>query len=264
MTMMLFDTHCHLNLPELAPQMAAHWQAAQAVGVAALLIPAVEQAAWQPLLQLRQQQPEWQIALGIHPWWAAQHSLQALTALETMLREQQDEICAIGEIGLDFALAPDTFSMQQQLFEAQLELASRLNKPVILHHRKSQPHLLAAIKRENFAEGGILHAFSGSPEQGQAFIELGFKLGIGGTISYERAGKTRRAVEQLPLSAFVLETDAPAMPLAGFQGQINTPAQLALVFQHFCQLRPEPPAQLAEALWHNTKQALRLKPTSAG
>ncbi|MEE2002549.1 TatD family hydrolase [Alkalimonas sp. MEB108] len=263
MPLKLFDTHCHLDLPELAGQMEEHWQAAQAAGVAALLIPAVEQAAWQPLLKLRQQQPEWQIALGIHPWWAAQHSLQAVTALETMLREQQDAICAIGEIGLDFALAPDTFSMQQQLFEAQLALAARLNKPVILHHRKSQPHLLAAIKRVNFAEGGILHAFSGSPEQGQAFIERGFKLGIGGTISYERAGKTRRAVQQLPLSAFVLETDAPAMPLAGFQGQINTPAQLAQVFHHFCLLRPESPAQLAEALWHNTQQVLRLVPTSA-
>lgn len=264
MSLRLFDSHCHLNLPELAPQMATHWQAAQAVGVEALLIPAVEQAAWQPLLMLRQQQPEWQIALGVHPWWAAQHSLRAVTTLENSVQQHSTSVCAIGEIGLDFALAPDTFSIQQQLFEAQLALAARLHKPVILHQRKSQPHLLAAIKRENFAEGGILHAFSGSPEQGQAFIELGFKLGIGGTISYQRAAKTRRAVQQLPLSAFVLETDAPAMPLAGFQGQVNTPAQLALVFQHFCQLRPEPPAQLAEALWHNTQQVLRLQATSAG
>ncbi|WP_228614114.1 TatD family hydrolase [Alkalimonas sp.] len=262
--MKLFDTHCHLDLPELATKMDAHWQAAQAVGVAALLIPAVQQAAWQPLLALAAQNRQWHIALGIHPWWAEQHQLNDVTALEALVLQHSDSVCAIGEIGLDFALAPDTFAIQQALFEAQLHLAVRLHKPVILHHRKSQPHLLAAIKRENFAEGGILHAFSGSPEQGQAFIELGFKLGIGGTISYQRAAKTKRAVQQLPLSAFVLETDAPAMPLAGFQGQVNTPAQLALVFQHFCQLRPEPPDQLAEALWHNTQQVLRLHATSAG
>lgn len=256
--MKLFDTHCHLDLPELVAEQAEHWQQAQHVGVAEILIPAVEQAAWLNLLVLRSEQPAWHIALGIHPWWAAAEPLAVLAELEQLLQSHGAHIAAVGEIGLDFALAAETFAKQQQFFSAQLTLAKHYRKPVILHHRKSQPALLSELKRQQFTEGGILHAFSGSQQQAKAFIDLGFKLGIGGTITYPRAEKTRKAVAKLPLSALVLETDAPAMPLNGFQGQANTPAQLSAVFTALCELRSEPPEQLAEALWQNSYQALRL------
>lgn len=252
----LFDTHCHLDLPELAAEQANHWQQAQQVGVAALLIPAVEQAAWLNLLKLRRAQPAWYIGLGVHPWWAESHSLTVLSELEQLLHTHTNQIAAVGEIGLDFALAVETFTKQQQFFSAQLALAKQYRKPVILHHRKSQPALLAELKRQQFTEGGILHAFSGSQQQAKAFIDLGFKLGIGGTITYPRAEKTRNAVSKLPLSALVLETDAPAMPLAGFQGQVNTPAQLLAVFNVLCELRSEPATELAAALWQNSADAL--------
>lgn len=254
----LFDTHCHLNLAPLATAPFDYYQQAATVGVNALLIPAVEQANWQNLLAWRQQQANWHIALGIHPWWAAAEPLAVLAELEQLLQSHGAHIAAVGEIGLDFALADDTFTKQQQFFSAQLTLAKHYRKPVILHHRKSQPALLAELKRQQFTEGGILHAFSGSQQQAKAFIDLGFKLGIGGTITYPRAEKTRKAVAKLPLSALVLETDAPAMPLNGFQGLANTPAQLCAVFTALCELRSEPPEQLAEALWQNSYQALRL------
>ncbi|MBU1311559.1 MAG: TatD family hydrolase [Gammaproteobacteria bacterium] len=254
----LFDTHCHFDLPELASEQQMHWHNAQQVGVSALLIPAVQQSAWQNLLNLQKQRRHWHIALGIHPWWAAKAKPEAVTELEAQLIQHLSQIAAVGEIGLDFALDTSSFDVQQMLFSRQLELAGKYHKPVILHHRKSQPQLLAELKRQQFTEGGILHAFSGSQQQAMAFVDLGFKLGIGGTITYDRAEKTRRSVSKLPLSSFVLETDAPAMPLAGFQGQINTPAQLALVFAAFCQLRPEPPEHIAASLWHNTMDILRL------
>lgn len=254
----LFDSHCHLDLPELWSDWPLHWQQAQAAGVKSCLIPAVQQSAWQTLLDFSRQQTNFHIALGIHPWWAAQHDDTSLQLLTSLLQQHHSQISAVGEIGLDYALAPETFARQQQLFEAQLKLAAEFQKPVVLHHRKSMVQLLAEIKRQKFHLGGILHAFSGSPEQGQLFVELGFKLGIGGTITYARAAKTQQTVRRLPLTCFVLETDAPAMPLSGFQGQINTPKQLALVFQAFCQLRKESPQQIAEQLWINTLNALRI------
>lgn len=254
----LFDTHCHLNLPGLGETPLQHWQQAQQAGVASLLIPAVEPAAWQSLLSLHQQQPSWHIALGIHPWWSAKYDLNALELLDELLCQKADDITAVGEIGLDFMLEQSTFAVQQQLYFAQLALAKQHHKPVILHHRKSQPQLLAELKRQQFVEGGILHAFSGSQQQAMAFVDLGFKLGIGGTITYERAEKTRNTVRKLPLECFVLETDAPAMPLAGYQGEVNTPAQLARVFDAFCQLRPEPPELVAAVLWQNSADVLRL------
>jgi TatD DNase family protein len=252
----LFDSHCHLDLPELWPNWQLHWQQAQALGVLGCLIPAVQQSAWQPLLDLTLAHPQFQIALGIHPWWVTQHQATSLELLETLLQQHVPQISAVGEIGLDFAIDPASFSQQQQFFSTQLSLAAQFAKPVVLHHRKSMVPLLAELKRQKFQYGGILHAFSGSPEQGLAFVDLGFKLGIGGTITYERAAKTQRAIRTLPLECFVLETDAPAMPLAGFQGQINTPKQLALVFNAFCALREESPQQIALQLWRNTQQAL--------
>lgn len=259
----LFDSHCHLDLPELASEQAILWHNAQQRGVEGLLIPAVEQAAWHNLLNLRQRHPYWHIALGIHPWWAVKAEADALVELDVLLTTHSAQITAVGEIGLDFVLDTESFSRQETLFSEQLSLAKQYHKPVILHHRKSQPQLLAELKRQQFAEGGILHAFSGSQQQAKAFTDLGFKLGIGGTITYERAEKTRRTVQKLPLESFVLETDAPSMPLAGYQGQVNTPAQLALVFERFCQLRPEPPKKIAQQLWLNTYEVLRLDATQA-
>ena len=254
----LFDTHCHLDLPELWPAWPEHWRVAQQAGVQALLIPAVAKENWPLLLELCQNNRHFHLALGIHPWWATKHTLADVELLSMLLQQHVAAIKAIGEIGLDFALDTESFALQQQLFSAQLALAKQYNLPVILHHRKSQPALLAEIKRQQFTAGGILHAFSGSQQQAHAFIDVGFKLGIGGTITYSRAEKTRNAVSKLPLSALVLETDAPAMPLSGFQGQVNAPAQLALVFDALCQLRVEPPQQLAAALWQNSRQILRL------
>lgn len=256
----LFDSHCHLDLPELAPDWQRYWTEAQAHGVQACLLPAVAAAHWPLLLMMCQQQPSFFAAMGIHPWWAATANSAELTQLECLLqqREPNSKICAVGEIGLDFALDPATFVIQQQLFSAQLSIAKRQHLPVILHHRKSQPQLLAELKRQQFSEGGILHAFAGSYAQAKAFIDLGFKLGIGGTITYERAIKTRNTVKKLPLSAIVIETDAPAMPLAGFQGQNNVPAQLARVFACLQTLRVESASQLQHALWENTVTALRL------
>lgn len=259
----LFDSHCHLDLPELASEQAVHWRDAQRAGVEKLLIPAVEQAAWRNLLHLHQLHPYWHIALGIHPWWAEKAAPDALSELDALLAKHSPYITAVGEIGLDFVLDTNTFSMQENLFSNQLSLAKQYHKPVILHHRKSQSQLLAELKKQQFAEGGILHAFSGSQQQARGFTDLGFKLGIGGTITYERAEKTRNTVQKLPLDCFVLETDAPSMPLAGYQGQINTPAQLALVFDAFCQLRPESPQQIAQQLWQNTLSVLRLDAAQA-
>ncbi len=308
--MKLFDTHCHLDLPELAADLQQHLQDAAAAGIARMLLPAVEAARWPLVLALqagtRQKAtladseksgapaktaqpctepfmphtepvphttlallhttaalPEIEVALGIHPWWSETASRAQLDQLAGLLRDKGGQICAVGEIGLDFALdwypSPEALKKHQlALLRDQLALARQAGKPVVLHHRKSQPELLQALKAEMFSGGGVLHAFSGSVAQAHHFLDLGFKLGIGGTISYERAQKTRDTVRKLPLDALVLETDAPAMPLAGFQGEINRPAQLRRVFEHLQSLRPEAPALLADALWQNSLQALGL------
>lgn len=265
----LFDTHCHLDFAELGLELCSVLHQAVEAGVTRILVPGVSPARW----ALQRDMWQWQaqqgiamqldLAMGVHPWWVQESTPDALALLERELQHASQHpttpIAAVGECGLDFALdwldsAAQLSHQQQQLsvLDAQLWLAQRYRKPIILHHRKSQAQLLQRIKQAGFTQGGILHAFSGSQAQAHAFMDLGFVLGIGGTISYERASKTRETVKKLPLEALVLETDAPAMPLSGYQGQANHPAMTRRVFDIVCQLRSESPCDIAQQLWQTS------------
>mgnify|MGYP003885743381 FL=1 len=107
------------------------------------------------------------------------------------------------------------------------------------------------LRKAKLTKGGIIHAFSGSYQEALSYIELGFKLGIGGTITYPRAQKTIKAIRRLPLSSLVLETDAPSMPLNGFQGQANSPLRLIDVFQALTEVRAEPREEIMTQLESN-------------
>ncbi len=124
---------------------------------------------------------------------------------------------------------------------------------MILHSRRTHDKLAMHLKRIDVPRRGVVHGFAGSLQQAQRFIELGYKIGVGGTITYPRASKTRDVMAQLPLTSLLLETDAPDMPLNGFQGQPNRPEQAARVFDVLCELRQEPEDVIARALLENTR-----------
>lgn len=129
---------------------------------------------------------------------------------------------------------------------------------MILHSRRSHDQLAAMLRQAKLPATGVVHGFAGSLSQAQAFIKLGYAVGVGGTISYERAQKTRQVMAQLPLSSLLLETDAPDMPLQGFQGQPNRPERAAVVFDVLCQLRTESAQEIADALLANTRRVFQL------
>jgi len=139
------------------------------------------------------------------------------------------------------------------MLEAQLRLAKRYDLPVILHSRRTHDKLAMLLKKHALPRTGVVHGFAGSLQQAERFVQAGYKIGVGGTITYPRASKTRDVMARLPLSALLLETDAPDMPLNGFQGQPNRPEQVARVFASLCELRQEPADVIANALIHNTK-----------
>ncbi len=247
-----FDSHCHLDFSEFAHDRLRVVEKAQNAGVQACLVPGVSYSQSQQFAWLKDCA---QIALyrgvGLHPYFIEEHQEEHLAWVEQEL--QQHSQLAVGEIGLDATCAQ--YEWQQHLFKAQLELAARYQRPMILHHRRSQADLLKIIKpylSQLPVQPGILHAFSGSTEQAKQWVELGFKLGVGGVITYARANKTRTAIAKAPLASLVLETDAPSMPLSGKQGQRNEPQNVAAVFTALCELRPEAPAEIAQALWQNT------------
>ncbi len=251
MTLQLVDSHCHLDFPQFDHDRDAVLLAAGQAGVKAFVIPGISRQQWPRLQLLAQSYKNWHVAFGLHPYFIREHVPADLMHLELLLRQNAD--AAVGEIGLDATCAQP--ALQLNLLRAQLNLAAELQRPVILHHRKTLDTLLAEVKAIGKAPAltGVVHAFSGSSEQAQAWADIGFKLGVGGVITYPRANKTRSAISQAPLNSLVLETDSPDMPLMGFQGQRNEPSRLHIVFDALCELREESPTEIATQLLINTQ-----------
>lgn len=265
------DTHCHLDAPEFAGDVAQVRAHAAAQGVVHCVLPAVEVSNFVTVRDLAHQLGD-SYALGLHPLYvpsAHEEDLEALDAALTIARS--DPRCvAVGEIGLDYFVPQLQQSPQRErqevFYQAQLRLARKHDLPVILHVRRSADRLLKGL-RETPVRGGIAHAFNGSAQQAQEFLKRGFKLGFGGAVTFERALQLRRLATELPLDALVLETDAPDIPphwlyttaqqrAAGQPQGRNTPGELPRIAQGVAQLRGIPVEALARACWRNALNAL--------
>ena len=268
------DTHCHLDAAEFAPDRDAVRAAASAAGVSHLVIPAVQRSHWQEVIALAHQHGD-SYALGIHPLFTPGADESDIAALRELLTQQRDDphLVAVGEIGLDFFVPGLDADRQIWFYEQQIKLAREFDLPVILHVRKSSDRLLKTLRAHKVV-GGIAHAFNGSAQQAQAFIDLGFKLGFGGAVTYDRALKLREMAASLPLDALVLETDAPDIPprwlyttaeqrIAGqLQGR-NSPAELPRIAAEVAHLRGISVAELAQASTANARSALKGLPALA-
>jgi len=268
---MWIDTHCHLDAPEFASDRSTVRQRALAAGVTRCVLPAVRAADFEGVRTLAQGQND-AYSLGIHPLYTPEAHPEDLQQLDAALHTWRDDphLVAVGEIGLDGFVpklnTPEHWEKQQQFYRQQLRIARRHGLPVILHVRRSADALLKGL-REIGAVGGIAHAFNGSLQQAQAFIALGFKLGFGGALTFERALQLRRLAVELPLSALVLETDAPDIPphwlyatakqraTGQHQGR-NEPAELPRIAQVLAELRGIPLADVAAATSANAHMAL--------
>lgn len=231
------DSHCHFDFKNFDLNRDQQWQQLQSFGCAGLVIPGVMASSWPALIDLCQSKP-WGFALGLHPYFMASHKAQDIELLEQICRQQLSaevkgniKLVAVGEFGLDFMLDAGDHDNQIELCKQQFQLAQTLELPVILHCRKAYDETAAMIRRLKFSQGGVVHAFSGSYQQGMALISLGFKLGVGGALSHPRANKLRTTISRLPLSSLVLETDSPDMKPAFWQGNDNSPLTLLLLAQ---------------------------------
>lgn len=252
------DTHCHFDFAPFCGDEAASLRRAREAGIEAIIVPSVAADRFARVLALAQANPMLYVALGLHPLYIEQHHEAEVVALEALLAQALPTVVALGEIGLDHYGEIVQPARQLRLLQAQLTLAQRYDLPVILHSRRSHDLLAKTLRQQRLARTGVVHGFSGSLTQAQAFVRLGYYIGVGGTITYERARKTRAALAALPLQALLLETDAPDMPLSGFQGQPNRPEQLARVFRALCALRHEAPQDIALALYQNTQRLFAL------
>ena len=261
------DTHCHLDAPEFAADLPAVRARARQAGVGLCVWPAVQAADFERVRKLATAHGD-DYALGIHPLFTPNAQEQDLHTLDQALSQAQDDphLVAVGEIGLDGWVPGLDMARQQHFYRAQLALAQRHRLPVLLHVRRSADALLSGL-RQCPVLGGIAHAFNGSRQQADQFIAMGFKLGFGGALTFERALQLRRLATELPLNALVLETDAPDIPPRWLyrtqaeraQGAVmgrNEPAELLRIAQCLADLRGMDLADLALATTANALQAL--------
>lgn len=253
--MELIDSHSHLDAPEFDADRDAVLASARAAGVVRQIVPAVSAEGWPKLRALAARCPDVVPAYGLHPMYLDAHREADLDALADWVARERPR--AIGECGLDFfveGLDPDR---QRRCFHAQLVLARETGLPVILHARRAVDEVIATIRRIGGLRG-VVHSYPGSVEQARQLHALGFLLGIGGPITYERANRLRAVVAAVPLDQLLLETDAPDQPPAGHQGQRNEPARLPQVLAAAARARGIGEAQLAEATTANARALFAL------
>jgi TatD DNase family protein len=263
---MWIDSHCHLDAPEFAADRAAVVQRARAAGVMRLVLPAVEVAHFAALRELAHTHDA-AYALGIHPLYVDRADEGDLARLQQALAEHRHDprLVAVGEIGLDHFVPGLDRARQMHFYVAQLKLARDAGLPVILHVRRSADHLLQGLGRVPVA-GGIAHAFNGSLVQAQRFLALGFKLGFGGAMTFDRALQIRALAANLPPDALVLETDAPdiaphwlyrsAAERAAGATSRNEPAELPRIAAVLAALRGWSLDETAATTTANTRAAL--------
>jgi TatD DNase family protein len=262
---MWIDTHCHLDAHEFGGQSLEVAAQARQAGVSMIVIPAVERGNFGVVRELAHSAPNASYALGIHPIFVPQARDEDLTLLRRQAEEAMDDprFVAIGEIGLDFFIPmlcePAMREKQEHFLREQLRIARDLGLPVLTHVRRSQDQVLKHVRQIRPA-GGIAHAFNGSFQQAQNFIDLGFHLGFGGAMTFTRALQIRRLAAELPLEAIVLETDAPDIAPSWIHPGRNSPDQLPAIGRMLAELRGVPEDEVRSSTAHSALAAIpRLK-----
>jgi len=240
----LIDTHCHLDLEPLYPALAEVVAAARRAGVTDLVVPGVHPSGWERMACLARETGGVFPAFGIHPMHADLADDNSLSSLEKIAAGG----VAIGEIGLDPSYAV-TMECQERAFRAQLRLAVSLGLPVLVHCRRAFQRTLRILQEEGARHvGGIMHAFSGSPEMAREFIRIGFAISISGMVTRDNSIRLPVLVGELPLEDLVLETDAPDMTPQRYRGQPNQPAYLVEVLQAVAGIKGVDPGSAARCL----------------
>lgn len=251
----MIDSHCHLDAPEFDADRAEVLARARAAGVEAQIIPAVAASTFTALRALCSAEPDLHAAYGLHPMYLGDHGPDSLALVRAEL--ERGAAVAVGECGLDFYVDGLDATRQRELFQAQLKLAREYDLPVILHARRAVDEVIASVRRVGGLRG-VVHSYSGSEEQAQQLWKVGFHLGIGGPVSYERAQRLRRIVASMPIEYLLLETDAPDQPDQWHRGQRNEPAHLRRIVEVVAELRSDEPAEIRAATHENARRLFRL------
>jgi len=247
----LIDTHAHLDFPQYKNDLDQVMERAKQTGITAVINAGTDELSSQRSVQLSRHYPLISASVGIHPHGADRVSqgwidqLEKLAGLETVL--------AVGETGLDFYRNRSTRDNQEKVFREHLRLASRVNKPVIIHSRDAHPETLRILKEEKLpAPAGVMHCFSGDLHWAEAFLELGFYISLAGPLTYPRSHDLRELLKFIPSNRLLLETDSPYLPPQAYRSQRNEPSFIKLTYERAALVLNQDLDQLAQQIYLNS------------
>lgn len=252
---MFFDSHCHLDDPRLLPHLERAIAEAEAAGVAGFLVPGVAPEGWDRIRLLSATHPQVHPAFGVHPMHAELLTPQAASDLCQLAGSAS----AIGEIGLDYLLPSPSREVQQHAFRMQLRIAAQAGLPVLLHCRKAFSDLLDIIRDEGFCCGGVMHAFSGSPDIAHSCLRLGLHISLAGSVTYANARRPVEVAAEIPLERLLLETDAPDLAPEPHRGGVNLPSYLLETASRVARIRGMTLEELGKTTTENALRLFRLK-----
>ena len=251
---MLVDSHCHLDFEAFDEDRTQVYERAATVGISDIIIPGTERRYWARINRLCTGNDTFHACYGLHPYWSKDHSEQDIEALNQYIQDHRP--VAVGECGLDFRSQmisePADKDTQLFFFEAQLEVAVQHDLPVVIHSVRATETVIKIIKKFNKLRG-MIHSFSGSLEQANQLIELGFYISLSGGVTYDRANKLRKVAAHIPLSSLLLETDAPDQPDQNNSGKRNEPSFLINTLDTIDDLREESRQRITEQTTANAK-----------
>jgi len=257
----LVDTHAHLDDASFGPDEDAMFARAESSGVRRWVVPGIERGNWEAIEALSHRQQGVYPAYGLHPLFIDRHRDDHLADLPAWL--DGHGAVAVGEIGLDWYVEGLDPARQREMFTRQLEIAKEHDLPVIVHARRAFEETVHTLRRIGGLRG-VVHSFAGSEEQARQLFDLGFHIGIGGPVTYERANRIRRVVASMPLEWLLLETDAPDQPCSHRRGERNEPAFMTDVLEAVASLRETTIAVIAEATTTNAVAVFGLGDPAVG
>jgi TatD DNase family protein len=230
--MKFVDSHCHLHLIDydrLKSDMATVVEAARTKNVAHMLCVATDFAEHQQLCDISERFDSVSISTGLHP-----NESMTVTPNRDMLfaLANHPKVIAIGETGLDYYRDPthQYQSVQKEWFVAHIEVAKKLNKPLIVHTRMAKADTISVLKKENAADAGaVLHCFTEDWEMAKQALDLGLYISFSGIVTFKNADELREVVKKTPIERLLIETDAPFLAPVPFRGKINQPAYVTEV-----------------------------------
>ncbi|MBB4826798.1 TatD DNase family protein [Sporosarcina luteola] len=251
---MFIDTHVHLNADQYEEDVEEVIQRALDANVTKMVVIGFDRKTIEKAMELTEAYPFIYAVVGWHPVDAIDCTEQDLQWIEALAKHPK--VVGIGEIGLDYYWDKSPKDVQQQLFRKQIQLAKKVELPIIIHNREATADVVRILKEEGAQEvGGIMHCFSGSVETARECIDMNFMISLGGPVTFKNAKMPKQVATDIPLEHLLIETDAPYLAPHPNRGKRNEPAFVTLVAEEIARLKNVPLEEVAET---TTRNALKL------